>query len=66
MKNFLYWVNKISWKSIFFALGGAILIGLDTDSFLVDTVFVLSGWNMILWAIAREIKIADSIVAEIK
>jgi len=64
MKNFFYWIEKISWKSIFMAMGGAILIGFDTDSFLLDTIILFSGWNMILWSIAREIKMREAKAGE--
>ena len=62
--EFFYWIEKISWKSIFLAMGGIIIAEFDADSFLLNSIFILSGWNMVLWAIAREIKIREPKIGE--
>ena len=68
ISEFIYWIEKIHPKSVLFAIAGAILFGTSSmiDSFWISMPFIFLGWYLILWAIAREIKIREPKIGELK
>ena len=58
IKEYIKWTEKISMRSILYAFIGVILIIVGGKWFIdFSLLFIFPGWWLIMWAMAREVKL---------